>query len=350
MPKPTETHTHTMCDIARMAGVSVATVSKSLSNKSDVSKTTRAHVLRVCKEAGYRPNPLISALMQVRRRNLNPTQHITLAFVTAFPTPDEWRQHPSPIFRQMYAGALARAAERNYKLEHYWLHQDGMNNQRFGKMLYTRGIPGLLLAPIPSTRITVDLSWSSFSVMVLGLTPSTKQFHRVTTDYYQGMLLALEKCAQLGYRRPGFAVRLETTERLEHRWEAAYLLARSQNGMVKNPPAPLVVSEWTSETVLDWIKREKPDVIIGPVLGKLEAIIRESGHSIPDDIGMVGLLVPNENDRLSGIIQDGELIGEVAADQLIHQIEHNEKGIPGHPITHTMPGHWNPGTTTRQRG
>jgi len=339
--------THTMQDIAKAAHVSIATVSKSLANKSDVSEATRQRVLRVCKELGYRPNPLVSALMQVRRRNLSPASHITLAFVTAFPAPDGWRRHPSPIFRQMYAGALARAAERNYKLEHFWLYQDGMSNQRFGKMLYARGISGLLLAPIPSTRIAVDLSWSSFSVMVLGLTPSTNQFHRVSTDYYQGMLLALEKCAQLGYRRPGFAVRMETIERLEFRWEAAYLLAQLQSKEAVRLPRPLVVREWTREIVLDWIKREKPDVIIGPVLGKLEEIVRESGHSIPGDIGIVGLLVPDENDRLSGIIQDGELIGAVAADQLIHQIEHNEKGMPAHPITHTMPGHWNEGVTTK---
>jgi len=31
-----------------------------------------------------------------------------------------------------------------------------------------------------------------------------------------------------------------------------------------------------------------------------------------------------------------------------NQIERNEKGVLAHPITHTMPGHWNLGTTTRQ--
>ncbi len=338
---------NTMRDVARVARVSVATVSKCLANKPDVSAATREHVLRVCGELRYRLNPLVAALMQARRRNANPASHLTLAFVTAFPTANGWRQHPSPIFQQMFAGALARATERNYKLEHFWLYQDGMSNQRFGKMLFARGIPGLLLAPIPSTRITVDISWSPFSVVVLGLTPSTRQFHRVSTDYYQGMLLALEQCARLGYRRPGFAVRMETTERLEHRWEAAYLFWQKHN-CVKRPPKPLIVSEWTRDAVLGWLEHEKPDVIVGPVLGKLESIVRESGRSVPGDIGMVGLLVPGAGDRLSGIIQDGETIGAVAADQLISQIGRNEKGVPAHPITHTMLGHWNQGETTRK--
>jgi hypothetical protein len=30
-------------------------------------------------------------------------------------------------------------------------------------------------------------------------------------------------------------------------------------------------------------------------------------------------------------------------------IERNEPGIPEHPVTHTMRGHWNPGRTIQHR-
>jgi DNA-binding LacI/PurR family transcriptional regulator len=249
----------------------------------------------------------------------------------------------------LYAGALERAAERHYRLEHFWLYQDGMSNRRFGEVLQARGIPGILLAPIPSTRIKVALPWSAFSVMVLGLTPSVKQFHRVTTDYYQSMQLAYAECIARGYRRPGLAVRMETIERLEYRWEAAYLLAQKASGE-PGPPAPLLVGEWDADTVLRWLDREKPDVVIGPVIGKLEKIIRASGRRIPEDIGMIGLVVQEESDWLSGILQDGEIIGAVALDLLIGLIERNETGVPAHPITHTMPGRWNPGQTLQVKG
>ncbi|AHF94431.1 hypothetical protein OPIT5_15715 [Opitutaceae bacterium TAV5] len=345
----------TMRDIARAARVSASTVSKSLANKPDVSAATRQRVLRACRKLGYKPNPLVAALMQIRRcRGGGAAGHpgLTLAFVTAFPEADGWRRHPSPIFRQMHAGALARASEHNYRLEHFWLHQDGMSNRRFGEMLRARGIPGLLLAPVPSTQITLDLAWSAFSVVVLGLTPTTNRFHRVTTDYYQGMRLALDECARRGYRRPGLAVRRETSERLERRWEAAFLLGQAGTGTGKRrphlrPPAPLIVDAWTSDAVLAWLDRERPDVIVGPVLGPLETIIRESGRMIPGDIGMAGLLVPAAGDRLSGIVQNGERLGSVAVDQLISQIQRNETGVPAHPVTHTMPGCWNHGSTLR---
>jgi DNA-binding LacI/PurR family transcriptional regulator len=331
-----------MREIATSAGVSVATVSKSLAGKNDVSRKTRARVLALCEKLGYKTNPLVSALMRSRRRHSFPEKGLTLAFVTAFPTPDGWKRHPAPIFRQMYAGAEARAEARCYHLEHHWLYRDGMSNRRFSEMLEARGIRGILFAPVPDTHTSIELNWAAFSIVVLGLTPSTRQFHRVTTDYYQSMMLVMEKCIQHGYRRPGFAARLETAARLEHRWEAAYRIALNKLD-IASAPETLIVDEWTRGNVSGWLRHEKPDVVIGPILGRLEELIVESGGH--RNLGLAGLMVPKAGDRLSGILQDGEIIGATAADQLIAQIERNETGIPEYPITHTMLGRWNEGLT-----
>lgn len=338
--------TITMRDIAQHAGVSVATVSKCLSGKRDVSAATRRRVLASCRQLGYRPNPLVAALMRSRRRHTQLADTLTLAFVTAFPTEDGWRLHPSPIFRQMFAGAEVRARERNYRLEPFWLFREGMSNPRFSQMLEARGIRGLLIAPVPDTHTAIELNWPAFSTVVLGLTPTTRTFHRVATDYYQSMLLVMDECLNLGYRRPGLAARLETITRLEFRWEGAYLVACERFGL-KTPPLPLFVDEWTPGAVERWLERERPDVVIGPVLGKLEQIIRSSGRRVPGDLGLIGLLVPQPGDRLSGILQDGEVIGAAAIDQLISAVERNETGLPEHPMTHTTLGRWNVGRTLR---
>ncbi len=342
----------TMRDIAAKAGVSASTVSKCLSGKRDVSVGTREKVAAICREMNYRPNPLVSALMRVRRRRGNEKPSgLVLAFVSAFPTADGWRKHDSPVFRQMFEGARTRALERSYRLEHFWLHQGGMRAERFEQMLRARGIRGVLAAPTPDARAEPAPRWADFSVVALGLATSGNAFHRVTTDYYQGMSLALEHIARCGYRRPGFAVRRQTNERMEYRWEAAYRLvsARLFGAQERALPAPIVADEWTSPRVLKWLRAERPDCVIGPVLGKLEQIIRASPYTVPEKIGMAGLLVPRFGDALSGIVQNGELIGSVAVDQLIAQIERNETGAPALPIAHTIPGTWNPGSTLRQR-
>jgi hypothetical protein len=160
------------------------------------------------------------------------------------------------------------------------------------------------------------------------------------------MLLTMEECLKLGYRRPGLAARLETIKRLEFRWEGAYLVACERFGLA-GAPAPLFVDEWSAGNVERWLQQEEPDVVIGPVLGKLEELIRASGRRIPSDLGLVGLLVPREGDRLSGVLQNGEVLGAVSVDQLISAVERNETGVPQHPLTHTTLGRWNPGRTVK---
>ncbi len=53
----------TIKDIAKIAGVSYATVSRALSNSPGISEETRARVLEICREQGYRPNILARSLI-----------------------------------------------------------------------------------------------------------------------------------------------------------------------------------------------------------------------------------------------------------------------------------------------
>ncbi len=52
----------TIYDIAKKLGVTPATVSKALNNKSDISKKTRDRIQKCAKEMGYAPNSQAVAL------------------------------------------------------------------------------------------------------------------------------------------------------------------------------------------------------------------------------------------------------------------------------------------------
>lgn len=58
--------TTTLADLARLAGVSSATVSIALNNKPGVSEATRTRIAKLAQEAGYRPNRAGRALRQAR--------------------------------------------------------------------------------------------------------------------------------------------------------------------------------------------------------------------------------------------------------------------------------------------
>ena len=56
----------TIRDIARLAGVSVTTVSRALNNAPEINSQTRERVLQVCREQGYRSNLLARSLVSCR--------------------------------------------------------------------------------------------------------------------------------------------------------------------------------------------------------------------------------------------------------------------------------------------
>src|SRR6187399_723433 len=55
-PGPAKTDLPTIHDVARVAGVSAATVSRALSRPRTVAPTTRARVTAAARELGYKPN------------------------------------------------------------------------------------------------------------------------------------------------------------------------------------------------------------------------------------------------------------------------------------------------------
>lgn len=71
-----------MAEIAEIAGVSVVTVHRALSNKTDISKATRRRILEVAESTGYRPSRLASSLRSRRTA--------TIGIVTPH-LGDQWR-------------------------------------------------------------------------------------------------------------------------------------------------------------------------------------------------------------------------------------------------------------------
>ncbi|MDD5017770.1 MAG: LacI family DNA-binding transcriptional regulator [Eubacteriales bacterium] len=58
----------TIKDIAKIANVSITTVSKALANHPDISKNTKSNVIRICNELNYVPNSIASNLRKNRTR------------------------------------------------------------------------------------------------------------------------------------------------------------------------------------------------------------------------------------------------------------------------------------------
>ena len=90
----------TLADVAKRAGVSIATVSYALNGRDGVGEATRAHVLAVADELGFRPNRLASALRTGESRVLG----LVLADIA------------NPFYPDIAGGVIAAAAAAGYEV------------------------------------------------------------------------------------------------------------------------------------------------------------------------------------------------------------------------------------------
>lgn len=80
----------TMADVARAAGVHQTTVSLALRSHPRIPENTRKRIQQVAEEMGYRPNPLVSALIAQRRLGLAFSSGSVLAYLHSQHTNDGW--------------------------------------------------------------------------------------------------------------------------------------------------------------------------------------------------------------------------------------------------------------------
>jgi DNA-binding LacI/PurR family transcriptional regulator len=336
-----------MADVAAAAKVHVSTVSLCLRNSPLMPEATRRRIRAAATRLGYRPDPLVAALMRRRRTGRDAKSHAVLAFVTAFPSREGW-QRTSPMFVGYFEGARRRAEETGYRLEEFWLPPAGMSQKRFSGVLFHRNIHGLLLAPLPNPARPLNLAWEHFSVVALGLTHSHQSLHCVSHDHYHAMLMAMDRCHALGYRRIGLAASKLAHSKVEGIWLAAYLLKCHELGLNDAPP-PLVAEAWQEEIVHSWCQRHRPDVIISTNPRDLGVWLDRWGLRLPNDLGLVNLSGTFLGEPTSSILQSSEAIGAHAIDLLVSGIEHNERGVSALPGTLLVPGKWNEGQTLCQQ-
>jgi LacI family transcriptional regulator len=332
----------TMQKIADEAGVSRMAVSLALRNSPKISEATRERIHEIANRLGYRPNPLVSALMtQLRdvRRVPRPT---TIAYVTAYPTADGWRR-PGP-FVDFFEGAKARAEALGYTLEEWWARKPGLSEARFSEILFNRNIHGLLVAPLPEGGSTLAINWSRFAVATIAFSLANPAIHRASNDQYHSILTAIQQLRSRGYRRIGLAITEEQDVRVQRKWSAGYLVDQQALDPADRVP-PLLASGQFSRAFSDWYRANKPDAILTQE-ARCPEYLSDLGVKVPA-VGVAHLALTEGDTGFAGINQNGPIVGASALDLVDAQLRRNERGLPASPKTVLIQGRWIEGPTVR---
>jgi DNA-binding LacI/PurR family transcriptional regulator len=336
----------TLKNIAEKAGVSLMTVSRALRQQGNVSPETQARIRQIADELGYRPHPLVSALMSYRRAAKPAQSHSSLAFITSFRTRDGWRNRK--IYQEFFQGAAEAADRHGYRLEEFWLREPGMSAQRLSRILFNRNISGVIIAPLPVSQGHLRLDWEKFSAVTFSYTLARPLLHRVANHQFRSMRLAMRQLRRLGYQRIGLAMPASLDARIGHQWMGAFLMEQRRSP-AKDHVAPCLLEDrhWNEANFREWFLRHKPDVIVTQQV-KILDWLDNLGKKVPGQIGFAHLNCPDASGRYAGIYQNSVVIGRVGVDFLVSMIQRNERGVPALAHTLLVEGSWVDGATAKK--
>lgn len=327
-----------MKQIAEAAGVSIATVSMALRNSPKITADTRAKVKAAAAKLDYRPDPLIAAL-GMRRQEARPSGLETIAYLTAYPTREGWRNNRfSPA---VFDGARERAAQHGYRLEHFWLREPMMTPRRMADILQARGIMGLCVAALPEATPLFNFPWEAFSPVAIGYSMARPAPHRACPHQFQGMQLALNQLRRLGYQRIGVALGKRVSKIVAQHWIGSVLLYQYAHG--RSAATCLVYEESDRSEIRQWLKKHGPDALIVSDIALLDWL-RESGVRVPEDMGVVPM---ERHPGYASLDQKPERVGAAAIDLIVSQIQRNERGLPADPRVVMVEGGWVDGPSVR---
>lgn len=306
----------TLAEVARIAGVSTATVARVLKNNGYVSEKARAQIESALKSTGYRPN--------VMARNLRQRRSYTIGHVVSAVT-------ANPFFMNVAHGAEDEAFPRGFRTL-LFNHNGSAERER-------AGVERFIEQRVDAVLFTTAIEYSDVALLLKEQIPVVQVERRVTAeapsvivDNEVGALEAMAYLLELGHRRIAFIGGTPSVSDtlVEHERENAYRIGLFNAGL-----------SWRSEYVghgeyyspldgtgrdgyrhtkafLSQPKATRPTAIFATcdilAASALQAI-HELGLRVPEDVSIIGFddtLAQNLAPALTTVAQPMEELGRQA--------------------------------------
>ncbi len=326
----------TMASVARAAGVATSTVSKALREDPTIPPARRAEIQQIAQRLGYRPNPMVAALMARlhSRRRRNDPHHI--AWIDLWPEGQEASR--TSDFKEMLRGANERAAELGYQIEVHRVGREGTSAARLHHILISRSQWGLIIPPVPREAMAYPLDLEGLSGVTIGTSLHQPVMHRVASNLFQGSQLACRKLRAHGFRRIGFVLSPAMNERVEEKWLGAFLAEQVSWPRAELVP-PLLVDAEGERPCQQWRRRWRPDVVLlaePHVAAWLARHVRGTPQPAVawlrriEAIARAAFAIDTRPDKM----------GAAAVEVVVAQIHRNERGRPAIPHILLLDGVW----------
>jgi len=309
--------TPTIRDVARLAEVSIGTVSKALNASGRLQQETREKVLRVAAEIGYRPNDLAQALHRARSR--------TIGIISN----DSFGRFTFPIVEALEE----RLAEARTAVFMCNATDDPMRERQHLDQLLRKRVDGLVVtARRADKRPPIGPLAHGLPVVYVFSQADDPEALALLPDDEGGAVLATEHLAKLGRKRIAHITGPEHFEavRLRHAGYAKTLAA----GGVPEIEGYYISGVWSEAWGRDAVaqlfggKGKHPDALFcgnDQIARGAADALRERGLSVPDDVAIVGfdnwdVMTLAARPPLTSIDMNLKALGREAGELLIEMI------------------------------
>jgi LacI family transcriptional regulator len=311
----------TIRDVAKLAGVSIATVSRVLNNNSyPVAEKTRKKVLRAAKDLDFQPSRLATGL------RLEKSAAIGLIFPSFM---------GSTYYSEIFHAIEDEATVKGYSIILGSSYGHTEKEELLIDLLRERRVEGLII--IPSSH-NLDLKYYQCLrgkipfVFVDRYLPEIDA-DRVTTDNVKGAYIAIKHLIKLGHERiallsgpeaPCTSIqdRIKGYEKALREFGIGFrkIIETEKN---LNKPKKCAYKAMTSFLTNESRISSLFAVNDGIAIGALRAI-REAGLKVPDDIAVIGYdgdeIAPFASVPLTTVVQRKEEMGKIAVRLLLERI------------------------------
>lgn len=306
----------TISDVAKLAGVSTATVSHTINSTRYVSGETRDKVYRAIAELGYTPDASARSFRTGKKK--------TIGFIV-------------PDISNKFFATMIEAVENCLSAHGYHLiianTKENAEREETNIRLLSAGlVDGLLIAStIEDFSRFESLIPAGFPVVLVDRTFEAKRFPSVSVSNFQPIYRSVCRLAGKGDKRIGIIGGLprlsSTRERI-----AAYREAVADCGLLQDEALIRFGNsmENSARACLDELLEQKCDAIVvaqGLMASDTVIYLHEKGLRLGEDIDLVTFVDYDSNinhlysNQMDCIVQPVEELGEAAGEQILQRIE-----------------------------
>lgn len=314
----------TIRDVAKQAGVSVASVSYAINNVDKINPETRARILKVIEELNYKPSLTARCLSNGNSKLIG----ITLPLTETGDVPGSLLKNP--FFGEFISGVESITREQGYDILFTGVETD----EQCRDWIQRRKLDGIIMLGVYPKSFFVEVKKLGVPIVLIDAYEDyAKGFHRVMLEDEIGGYQATSYLISKGHRRIAFVTGSIKHSRLNYKRYKGYQRALEEAGIKERAEYYFeypVSFQGGYRAAIDMIEKKCDATAIFAIadimaIGMLKAF-RENGRDVPKDYSIIGFddiqfdeyVAPG----LTTMHQNSMQKGSISAEMILGDIQH----------------------------